>query len=169
MPHERTPDESTPAEARRGDATPADAMHGSAMRADRMPLPDLLVAAIALVRDRRVLMVTARDREVYYMPGGKIDHGETAAEAAAREALEEVALVLDPAELDELFEVVVQAHGEPDGRLVRMRVFRAETDAMPFASTEVDALHWVTTADAHRCPPAGAEVLARLAASGIID
>ena len=94
-----------------------------------MPLPDLLVAAIALVRDRRVLMVTARDRDVYYMPGGKIDPGETAAEAAAREALEEVALVLDPAELDELFEVVVQAHGEPDGRLVRMRVFRAETDA----------------------------------------
>lgn len=159
MPHERTPDESTPVDARAGDATPA----------DRMPLPDLLVAAIALVRDRRVLMVTARDREVYYMPGGKIDHGETAAEAAAREALEEVALVLDPADLAELFEVVVQAHGEPDGRLVRMRVFRAETDAMPFASTEVDALHWVTTADSHRCPPAGAEVLVRLAASGIID
>jgi len=159
MPHERTPDESTPVEVRRGDSTPV----------DRMPLPDLLVAAIALVRDRRVLMVTARDREVYYMPGGKIDHGETAAEAAAREALEEVALVLDPAELDELFEVVVQAHGEPDGRLVRMRVFRAETDAMPFASTEVDALHWVTTADAHSCPPPGAELLARRAASGIID
>ena len=159
MQHQRTPDEPTPADARSDTATSA----------DRMPLPDLLVAAIALVRDRRVLMVTARDRGVFYMPGGKIDPGETAAEAAAREALEEVALVLDPAELDELFEVVVQAHGEPDGRLVRMRVFRAETDATPFASTEVDALHWVTTADSHRCPPAGAEVLTRLAASGIID
>lgn len=132
-------------------------------------LPDLLVAAIALVRERRVLMVTARDREVYYMPGGKIDDGETAAEAAAREALEEVALDLPPDELEELFEVVVQAHGEPDGRLVRMRVFRAETDAAPEASAEVGALHWVSTADLHRCPPAGAEVLRRLAASGVID
>lgn len=132
-------------------------------------LPDLLVAAIALVRDRRVLMVTARDRDVYYMPGGKIDAGESAAEAAAREAREEVALDLDPDTLDELFEVVVQAHGEPDGRLVRMRVFRAETDAAPAASAEVGTLHWVTTADTHRCPPAGAEVLRRLAASGAID
>jgi 8-oxo-dGTP diphosphatase len=132
-------------------------------------LPDLLVAAIALVRDRRVLMVTARDREVYYMPGGKIDPGETAAEAAAREAFEEVALDLEAAELEELFEVAVQAHGEPDGRLVRMRVFRAQTDAAPVASAEVGALHWVTTAEAHRCPPAGVEVLARLAASGVID
>ena len=136
----------------------------------RMPhLPDLLVAAIALVRERRVLMVTARDREVYYMPGGKIDDGETAAEAAAREALEEVALDLPADTLEELFEVVVQAHGEPDGRLVRMRVFRAETDAAPEASAEVGALHWVSTADLHRCPPAGAEVLRRLAASGVID
>jgi len=132
-------------------------------------LPDLLVAAIALVRDRRVLMVTARGRDVHYMPGGKIDPGETAAEAAAREAREEVALDLDPDALEELFEVVVQAHGEPDGRLVRMRVFRAETDAAPAASAEVGALHWVTTADAHRCPPAGVEVLRRLAASGDID
>ena len=132
-------------------------------------LPDLLVAAIALVRDRRMLMVTARGRDVHYLPGGKIDPGETAAEAAAREAFEEVALELDPAELDELFEVVVQAHGEPDGRLVRMRVFRADTDAAPATSAEVGALHWVTSADAHLCPPAGAEVLARLAASGLID
>jgi 8-oxo-dGTP diphosphatase len=132
-------------------------------------LPDLLVAAIALVRDRRMLMVTARGRDVHYLPGGKIDPGETAAEAAAREASEEVALDLDPAALEELFEVVVQAHGEPDGRLVRMTVFLAETDAAPAASAEVGELHWVTTADAHRCPPAGRETLARLAASGLID
>ncbi|MCP2370223.1 8-oxo-dGTP pyrophosphatase MutT (NUDIX family) [Agromyces terreus] len=134
-----------------------------------MPLPDLLVSAIALVRDRRVLMVTARGRDVHYMPGGKIDPGETAAQAAAREAFEEIALDLDPDDLVELFEVVTQAHGEPDGRLVRMRVFRAETDASPSASAEVGALHWVTTADLDRCPPAGAEVLRRLAASGTID
>jgi 8-oxo-dGTP pyrophosphatase MutT (NUDIX family) len=134
-----------------------------------MPLPDLLVAAIALVRDRRVLMVTARERDVYYMPGGKIDPGETTAEAAAREAFEEVALQLDPAALTQLFEVRTLAHGEPDGRHVRMVVFRAETDAAPAASAEVGALHWVTTADADRCPPAGREVLTRLAAADLID
>lgn len=130
---------------------------------------DILVAAIALIRDRRVLMVTARGRDVWYMPGGKIDAGESGAEAAAREAFEEVSLHLDPAELDELFTIVRQAHGEPDGRLVRMRVFAAETAHTPQPSAEVSDLHWASTADRERCPPAGHEVLDRLAALGLID
>ncbi|MDR6972160.1 NUDIX domain-containing protein [Leifsonia shinshuensis] len=129
----------------------------------------LIVSAVAVVRDRKVLMVTARGRDVYYMPGGKVDAGESAAEAAAREALEEVALQLDPAALAELFEVRTQAHGEPEGRQVHMRVFRASTDQEPVPSGEVGAVHWTTSADADRCPPAGVEVLRRLVALDLID
>jgi 8-oxo-dGTP pyrophosphatase MutT (NUDIX family) len=132
-------------------------------------LPPILVAATALVRDRRVLMVTARGRDVFYMPGGKIDPGETAHDAAIREAREEVSIELDAATVAELFTVTVQAHGEPDGRLVEMRVFAGSTPDEPVASAEVDAVHWVTTADAHRCPPAGVETLRRLAALDLID
>jgi 8-oxo-dGTP pyrophosphatase MutT (NUDIX family) len=130
---------------------------------------DILVGAVALIRDRRVLMVTARGRDVWFMPGGKIDPGETEADAAAREAWEEVALRLDPAALDPLFTVLIQAHGEPEGRLVRMAVFGAETPDEPAASAEVSALHWASSADAHRCPPAGVEVLRLLHAAGRID
>jgi 8-oxo-dGTP diphosphatase len=133
------------------------------------PLPDILVSAVAIVRQRRVLMVTARDRDVLYMPGGKIDAGETPAQAAVREAREEIAVEIDPARVSRLFTVVTQAHGEPDGRLVRMHVFAADTDATPKPSAEVSAVHWVGTESLDRCPPAGREVLERLAAVGLID
>ena len=132
-------------------------------------LPDILVAAIALIRNRRVLMVTARGRDVWFMPGGKIDADETEADAAAREAWEEVAVCLDPAELVPLFTVLIQAHGEPEGRLVRMSVFGAESGQDPAPSAEVSALHWATAADEPRCPPAGVEVLRRLHALNLID
>lgn len=130
---------------------------------------DILVAAVALIRDRRMLMVTARGRDVWYMPGGKIDHGETEADAAVREAWEEIAVRLDPGELVKLFTVRIQAHGEPEGRLVRMSVFAASSTAEPAASAEVSAVHWATSADEQCCPPAGVEVLRRLRAADLID
>lgn len=132
-------------------------------------LADIEVAAVALIRDRRMLMVTARNRDVLYLPGGKVDPGEFPADAAARETREEVAVELVPGSVRELFTVVTQAHGEPDGRQVRMVVFAAETVGEPRPSAEVSEVHWVTTADRYRCPPAGTEVLRRLAALGLID
>ncbi|MCS5715921.1 NUDIX domain-containing protein [Herbiconiux sp. CPCC 205716] len=134
-----------------------------------MTLPTIRVAALALIRERRLLMVTARARDVLYLPGGKIDPGETAAEAAAREAVEEVSVTVDPAALEPLFTVTVQAHGEPVGRLVEMQLFAGTTPDDPRPWAEVSAVHWVTTADSDRCPPAGAETLARLAALDLID
>lgn len=129
----------------------------------------IVVSALALVRDRRLLMVTARGRDVLYLPGGKVEPGESGADALVREAREEVALTLDPAGVEPLFTVSEQAHGEPDGRLVEMTLYSAKTDEEPRPSSEIGSLAWVTTADADRCPPAGVETLRRMSFLGVID
>jgi hypothetical protein len=50
-----------------------------------------------------------------------------------------------------------------------MSVFGADTTEEPAASAEVSAVHWATSADQPRCPPAGVEVLRRLHAADLID
>ncbi|MCU1479554.1 MAG: pyrophosphohydrolase [Subtercola sp.] len=138
-------------------------------RAADASLPPIRVAALVLIRDQRLLMVTARGRDVLFLPGGKIDPGETAAEAVVRESREEVAVELDEQSIRSLFTVLVQAHGEPQGRMVEMTLFEATTADDPTPSAEVDAVHWVTSADAFRCPPAGVETLRQLVELGLID
>lgn len=129
----------------------------------------IVVSALALVRDRRLLMVTARGRDVLYLPGGKRELGETGEQAAIREALEEVSLRLDPPTVSELFTVTTQAHGEPDGRDVAMTLYTAETADDPVPSSEVSSISWVTTADRALCPPAGRQTLDRMSFLGLID
>ncbi|RKR75743.1 NUDIX hydrolase [Frondihabitans australicus] len=129
----------------------------------------IVVSALALVRDRKMLMVVARDRDVLYLPGGKVEPGESGAAAAIREAREEVSVELDPASVRELFTVRTQAHGEPEGRLVEMTLFAGDTDDEPHPAAEVGSIAWVTTADAHRCPPAGVATLEQMSSLGLID
>ncbi|MFT2690038.1 NUDIX hydrolase [Clavibacter zhangzhiyongii] len=133
----------------------------------------LRVAALALVRNRRVLMVRVEGQDVLYLPGGKIEPGEGARQALVREAAEEVGLEIDPASIEDLFTVLEEAHGAHAGRMVSMTVYRAEpragTRQEPVASGEVAEVELVGSADADRCPPAGRAALERLVALRLID
>ncbi|WP_258366394.1 NUDIX domain-containing protein [Curtobacterium sp. MCPF17_011] len=132
------------------------------------------VSALLLVRDRRVLMVRARGRDVLYLPGGKVEPGETAVDAAVREAYEETGLRLTADDVDEFAVVTEPAHGQAPGTIVAMTLFLARPggaldSATPVASAEVDEVEWVTSDDAGRCPPAGVETLRLLTRAGLVD
>ncbi len=136
--------------------------------------PTLRVSALLLVRDRRVLMVRARGRDVLYLPGGKAEPHESDVQAALREADEEIAVRLTAADVDFFGTVTEPAHGQAPGTMVAMALFLVRPGgtadaASPVASAEVDEVEWVTSEDAGRCPPAGVETLRRLVAAGLVD
>ncbi|MHB8625037.1 MAG: NUDIX domain-containing protein [Aggregatilineales bacterium] len=49
---------------------------------------------VAVMRDNKVLLIQREDFEVWGLPGGEIESGETPAQAAVREVLEETGLVV---------------------------------------------------------------------------
>ena len=54
------------------------------------------------IEDGRLLNVRSVGRDAFYLRGGKIEPGESLAEALVREVREELSLSLDPATLTEI-------------------------------------------------------------------
>ena len=78
-----------------------------------MTNPDFIVSAVVLRdSDERILVVRKRGTSKYMLPGGKIEAGESPAEAAVRELHEEVGADLEPESLAFLGEWTAPAANE---------------------------------------------------------
>ena len=130
----------------------------------------MIAAAWVVVRDRRVLVVRSYDSDAFYLPGGKPEPGESYAQAAAREVLEEVSMVVDPAELTSFADFIAPAHNRPPGTQVRLVCFTGgDPGSDPKRENEIAELAWFAQSDAQRTAPAIRLVLAQLLAEGRID
>ncbi|MFD2969637.1 NUDIX hydrolase [Sphingobacterium bambusae] len=72
----------------------------------------LPTAGLLVVREDRLLLAFSRNKQAWYLPGGKIDAGETAKEALLREIEEELGVVLDEEKLVYYGHVTADAYGE---------------------------------------------------------
>ena len=112
------------------------------------------------VQDERLLAVRSRDQNLFFLPGGKPEAGETGPQALARELAEELHLDIDPTELTEQFTVYDVAHGHP-GRQLLMTCYTGPANGHPRPGREIAETAWLTLADGHRCAPALRQALHR--------
>ena len=101
-----------------------------------------IVAAIAINGRGETLLVRKRETEIFMLPGGKLDAGESALDALAREVDEELGCTLDRATCQLLGTYRAPAANEP-GFTVQAELFAASLLGKPRPSGEIDALAWV--------------------------
>nr|WP_225955481.1 NUDIX domain-containing protein [Kibdelosporangium phytohabitans] len=98
----------------------------------------------------RILGTRSRGNDVYYLPGGKREPGETDIDTLAREIMEELTVTIDRSTAAHLGTFQAQAHGKADGVLVRMTCYTADHDGTPTASNEIAEVAWLTYSDRDR-------------------
>ncbi|GAB3577588.1 NUDIX domain-containing protein [Amycolatopsis endophytica] len=101
----------------------------------------------------RILSTRSHGKDVYYIPGGKREPGETDIQTLIREIHEELAVAIAPASVAHAGTFEAQAHGHDAGITVRMTCYTADYQGTLTPSSEIDELIWLTYADRDRVSP----------------
>ena len=109
----------------------------------RLSTPDFIVSAVVLRdSDGRILVVRKRGTSKYMLPGGKIEAGESPAEAAVRELHEEDGAELEPDSLEFLGEWTAPAANEA-GLTVHGHIFEHPWIDGLAVRAEIEDLLWL--------------------------
>jgi 8-oxo-dGTP pyrophosphatase MutT (NUDIX family) len=102
-----------------------------------------IAAALLIGADGRTLLVRKRGTQAFMQPGGKIDAGESAAQALVRELEEELGLRIDPASVGYLGSFAAPAANEP-GFEVRCELFEVRTNVEVVPAAEIEEIVWIS-------------------------
>ena len=94
------------------------------------------------IRDHKVLETCSYGKDKWYIPGGKREAGESDQEALIREMKEELLVDLIPETIEHYGTFEAQAHGKPEGTVVRMTCYTADYKGTLSPSAEVEKLDW---------------------------
>ncbi len=132
----------------------------------------LHTAGLVLIKDRKLLLAYSNNKQCYYLPGGKIDKGETAMAALCREITEELCLQLQPDDLQYYTHITAPAFGEREGTIMEQECFFTRTTKEPQAAGEIGRLHYFTLEEYLQQPvtaPGALMILQLLKKEGCID
>jgi 8-oxo-dGTP diphosphatase len=116
----------------------------------------VLIDTVAWVRVEhgRILCARPRGKDVFYIPGGKREDGESDLQVLLREITEELAVTLLPETVRHAgtYEAP-EPGGHPDAVIVRMSCYTGDYTGTLAASSEIDEFAWFSYADRPRVPP----------------
>ena len=105
------------------------------------------------IKNKTILSTRSYNKDKYYIPGGKRESGESDEQALCREIKEELSVDLHPHTLQLVGIFQAQAHGHPEGTLVKMTCYSAAYTGTLQAAAEIEELIWLQYSDKDKIAP----------------
>ncbi|MGK0554661.1 NUDIX domain-containing protein [Macrococcus capreoli] len=105
------------------------------------------------IKENQILLVKVRQNEKYYLPGGKIEAGESDIESLIREMEEELSVKLDASKLTYLDTIVGPAYPDTDNE-VELRCYTYEGLGQIKKSSEITDAQYIDMNDTTNIAPA---------------
>lgn len=102
----------------------------------------LPTAGLVVVKNNKLLLAFSNNKKAWYLPGGKMDEGETAQEALIREVEEELNLELDTDRLQYFCHTTAPAFGESENVVMEQECFLYDLREEIEASHEIGAVKY---------------------------
>ncbi|MFI4957351.1 MAG: NUDIX domain-containing protein [Gammaproteobacteria bacterium] len=103
------------------------------------------------VKNKQLLGARSKNKDLYYIPGGKRDPGESDQEALIREIKEELSVDLKPESIVYASTFSAQAHGKPEGTMVKITCYFADFAGEIKADAEIEQVQWLSYQDRAHC------------------
>jgi 8-oxo-dGTP pyrophosphatase MutT (NUDIX family) len=132
--------------------------------------PRPVIDKIAWIRleNGRILSSRSHGRDVYYLPGGKREPGESDVDTLVREVEEELSVAIAADSARQLGIFRAQAHGHPAGTIVQMTCYTADYHGDLRPNNEIAEIVWLSHADRYRVSPVDQIIFDHLHGTGAL-
>lgn len=125
--------------------------------------------ALIDVQNRKVLSTLTKGKDTWYIPGGKREGKETDMQALIREIKEELSVDIIPSSIKLFGTFEAQAHGNPEGTVVRMICYTASFTGALNPSSEVQEFKYVNYSWKEKSTPVDKLIFDDLKNKGLIN
>jgi 8-oxo-dGTP diphosphatase len=118
------------------------------------------------LEEGRLLVARNHGREIFYLPGGRQESGESDARTLVREVAEELTATIVEATITHVITVAGDRDDAPGSIVMRCYTAHHRGDLRP--SSEIAEIAWVTGREVDRVTPTEQQVMSRLVADGLL-
>ncbi|MHA1549957.1 MAG: NUDIX hydrolase [Alphaproteobacteria bacterium] len=110
------------------------------------------------IKNKKILCVRSKGRDLFYLPGGKREQGETDKQTLLREIKEELSVNLIEESILKYGVFKGQADSKLNGVMIKLICYIANFSGKLKISSEIEEFKWLSYLDKDKIPVAGYQV-----------